>query len=122
MRCMGHMARHSIPKVVDDHLLSSEKANQGLSTIQVGSEGWYAWLKQPTTRSFAFHSQEGTLTARREQRQGTWYWYAYRTQDGRLHKVYLGKAEDLTSVRLHEAAVLLSTEHATTAQTSDTLT
>jgi LuxR family maltose regulon positive regulatory protein len=116
------MPRHSIPKVIHDYLLASERANQDLPTIQVGSEAWYAWLNEPTTRSFAFHSQEGTLTARREQRQDTWYWYGYRSQDGHLHKVYLGKSEDLTSARLQEAVVSLSAEHVTTAQPSDTLT
>ncbi|HZU00444.1 MAG TPA: hypothetical protein VFA10_12310, partial [Ktedonobacteraceae bacterium] len=110
------MPRHSIPKVIDDYLLASERTSQDLPTIQVGSEAWYAWLNEPTTRSFAFHSQEGTLTARREQRQDTWYWYGYRSQDGHLHKVYLGKSEDLTSARLQEAVVSLSTEHVTTAQ------
>jgi ATP/maltotriose-dependent transcriptional regulator MalT len=116
------MPRHSIPKVIDDYLLPSGRDGQSLSAIQVDSEAWYAWLNQPTTRSFAFHSQGGTLTARREQRQDTWYWYAYRTQDGHLHKVYLGKSEDLTSVRLHEAVVSLSAERITNAQNSDTLT
>ena len=115
------MPRHAIPKVINGYLHSSERACQSLPAIQVGSEAWYAWLNQPTTRSFAFHCQVGALTVRREQRQDTWYWYGYRTQDGRLHKVYLGKSEDLTSVRLHEAVVSLSPEHITNAQTSDTL-
>ena len=98
-----------------------KSASQSFLAIQVGSDTWYTWLNEPATRSFAFHSPQGTLTARREQRHGTWYWYAYRTQDGRLHKAYLGKSEELTLVRLHEAAALLSAERATSSQPPDTL-
>ena len=56
---------------------------------------------------------QGTLTARREHRHSTWYWYAYRSQKGHLHKIYLGKSEELTLVRLHAAATLLPAENAT---------
>src|SRR5947209_3987375 len=121
MRCKGHMARHAIPRVIRDHLLLPDSSNHSVPTIQVGSEAWFVWLSQPATRSFAFSSAEGALTARREHRRGTWYWYAYRSQDGHLHKTYLGKSEDLTLVRLHEAATSLSTERATRPQLSDTL-
>src|SRR5436305_8619727 len=115
------MARHAIPRVIDNHLLLPESANASFSPIQVGSEAWYAWLSQPAPRSFAFSSAQGTLTARREERHGTWYWYAYRSQSGRLHKTYLGKSEELTLPRLHEAATVLSAEGATSPRPSDTL-
>src|SRR5947209_354085 len=115
------MARHAIPRVIDNHLLPPESVNASFSPIQVGSEAWYAWLSQPAPRSFAFSSPQGTLTARREERRGTWYWYAYRSQSGRLHKAYLGKSEELTLPRLHEAATMLSAEGATSPQPPDTL-
>src|SRR5438876_10180174 len=104
------MARHAISRVIDDRLILSESANQSFPAIQVGSEDWYAWLNEPDTRSFAFHSAQGTLTARREHSHGSWYWYAYRSQNGHLHKAYLGKSEELTLVRLHAAATVLSAE------------
>src|SRR5215467_2984720 len=107
MRCIDHMPRHAIPRVIDNHLLSPKGANASFTPIQVGSETWYAWLNEPDPRSFAFTSTHGTLTARREERHGTWYWYAYRSRGGHLHKVYLGKSEELTAERLHEAAALL---------------
>src|SRR5215471_19771490 len=107
------MARHSIPRVIDDRLVPPESARQSLPTIEIGSEAWYAWLTEPATRSFAFHSSQGTLTARREHIRGTWYWYAYRSQNGHLHKAYLGKAEELTLARLYAAATVLSAEKAT---------
>ena len=110
------MARHAIPRVINDRLIPPDRANQRSLAVAVHSEAWYAWLNEPDTRSFAFRSPQGTLTARREHRQGTWYWYAYRSQNGHLHKTYLGKSEELTLVRLHEAATLLSAEKATPPQ------
>src|SRR5215472_4469432 len=113
MRCIDRMARHAIPRVINDHLQLPTSANAGFTLIQVGSETWYAWLNEPDPRSFAFAGTLGTFTARREERHGTWYWYAYRSRGGHLHKVYLGKSEELTVERLHEAAALLSPDSAT---------
>ncbi len=110
------MARHAISRVIDDRLILSESANQSFPAIQVGSEAWHAWLSEPDTRSFAFHSAQGTLTARREHSHGSWYWYAYRTREGHLHKTYLGKSEELTLERLQEAVTLLSAQRATRQQ------
>src|SRR6266496_275103 len=121
MRCIDSMARQSIPRIIEDQLIPPEGASQSFLAIQVGSDTWYTWLNEPATRSFAFHSPQGALTARREQRHGTWYWYAYRTQDGHLHKVYLGKSEELTLVRLHEAAALLSADSAKSPRPTGTL-
>src|SRR5215831_1451057 len=106
------MARHPIPGVIDDRLVLTESAKHSLPVIEVGSKAWYTWLTEPTTRSFAFHSSYGTMTARREHIRSTWYWYAYRSQNGRLHKAYLGKSEELTLERLHAAATVLSAENA----------
>ena len=115
------MARHAIPQVIDDRLVPPESANQSLPVIAVGSEAWYAWLTEPDIRSFAFHSPQGTLTARREHRRGAWFWYAYHSQNGHLHKTYLGKSEELTLERLHESAILFSVERATGRQPPETL-
>ncbi len=114
------MARHPIPKVINDYLTPPEAETTGgsLPAIQVGSADWYAWLNQTTTRSFAYHSAQGLLTARRERRHGTWYWYAYRSQYGHIHKAYLGKSEELTPERLKGAVALLNTEAASSTQTS----
>jgi len=106
------MARHAIPRVIDNLLVPPASARQNLPTIEVGSQAWYAWLTEPATHSFAFQSPQGTLTARREQIHSTCYWYAYRSQNGHLHKAYLGKSEELTLVRLHAAATVLSADKA----------
>ena len=106
------MARRAIPRVIDDCLVPTENAMLNLPVIEVGSKAWYTWLTEPATHSFAFHSPHGTMTARREHIHSAWYWYAYRSQNGRLHKAYLGKSEELTLMRLHAAATMLSAEKA----------
>src|SRR5215467_12272410 len=114
------MVRHAIPRVIDDHLIAPDSSDQSFPALQVGSEAWYAWLDKPATRSFTFHSPQGSLTARREHRHGTWYWYAYRSREGHRHKIYLGKSEELTLVRLHAAATVLSGENTTSPQLPST--
>ena len=107
------MVRRSIPRVIDNHLIPPDSADQNFPVLQVGSEAWYSWLDEPATRSFAFHGPQGTLTARRELIHGKWYWYAYRSREGHRHKIYLGKSKELTLVRLHAAATVLSAEKVT---------
>src|SRR5207248_1320536 len=115
------MARHAIPRVIDDHLLPPTSANASFEPIQVGSETWYVWLNEPGPHSFAFSSPQGSLTARREERHSTWYWYAYRSRGGHLQKVYLGKSEELSLERLYASAALLSADGATSSQSPDRL-
>jgi LuxR family transcriptional regulator, maltose regulon positive regulatory protein len=114
------MARHPIPQVIDDLLTPLDASGVSLSAVSVGSAAWYRWLNEAATRSFAFHSPQGTLTARRERRQGTWYWYAYRTQHGHLRKAYLGKSEELTLTRLNDVATMLATELVNSSRVSNT--
>src|SRR2546425_487357 len=114
------MARHPIPQVINDQLTPLDMTGGCLPAIQVGSADWYAWLNEAATRSFAYHSAQGFLTARRERRQGAWYWYAYRTRNGQLHKAYLGKAEELTALRLNHVAAMLSVESVAGTQEPDT--
>jgi len=75
--------------------------------------GTPAWLS--TARSVAFRSALGSFTARREpasNKRGGEYWRAYRKHEGRLHRVYLGKSEELTLERLNSAAVTLASHQA----------
>jgi LuxR family maltose regulon positive regulatory protein len=77
------------------------------SPITVNTPAWFAWLEHATT--FAFTSPSGRFTARKErQARGGGYWKAYRTSHGTLHRVYLGKAQDLTLDRLNYAATMLA--------------
>ena len=83
-------------------------------SLAVGTPAWYAWLETVTT--FAFSSSYGTFTARKEQagnRRGGWYWKAYHKRNGKLHRAYLGKSEELTLERLNAIAAALSEESLT---------
>jgi LuxR family transcriptional regulator, maltose regulon positive regulatory protein len=99
------MAR--IPSVSDGVLQGAVAG--GAAGLAVGSPAWFAWLADDAARSFSFRSPAGPYTARKERRQrGGVYWVAYRTAAGRQHKIYLGKAEDLSLERLDEAAAALA--------------
>jgi LuxR family transcriptional regulator, maltose regulon positive regulatory protein len=98
------MAR--IPSVANGQLEIEAPAFRGLA---VGSPAWWDWLAQEDVRSFAFRSDECHYTARKERRRrGGAYWVAYRMAGGRMHKAYLGKADELTSARLSQAATALA--------------
>jgi predicted ATPase/DNA-binding CsgD family transcriptional regulator len=94
--------------VVQGENLTYQRSGQD-ERLLVGTSAWYTWLG--TARSFAFRSAWGTFTARKEQasnKRGGEYWRAYRRRDSQLHRVYLGKSEDLTLDRLHAVAAALA--------------
>ncbi len=62
--------------------------------IEVGSEAWFDWLADHDR--FVYRHESTHFTARRETRRGNYYWYGYRRIGNKLHKVYLGRATDLT--------------------------
>jgi len=84
--------------------------HQGVThTIGVGTPAWEQWLLNATV--FIVEHEQGTFTARKERAgngRGGWYWRAYRSCNGLRHRMYIGKAEELTLLRLHEVAVLLA--------------
>lgn len=106
------MARGPLARVVDNQLIHVAGSGGEQSLILVGTSAWYDWLNAPETRSFSYDASEGRLTVRRELRQNRWYWYAYRTCQGKLCKVYLGKTEELSQHRLACAWSQLSEVHA----------
>ncbi len=77
--------------------------------IVVDSSDWYAWLQAAST--FIFRSEQGSFTAHKERagnRRGSLYWRAYHTVQGKLHRAYLGKSEELTLVRMEAVVGLLA--------------
>ncbi|HEV2580759.1 MAG TPA: hypothetical protein VGT44_07885, partial [Ktedonobacteraceae bacterium] len=89
--------------------------------LLVETPAWYAWLESAS--SFAFTSQAGTFTARKERAgnlRGGWYWKAYRTRRGRLTSHYLGKPETITLARLQTVAQALADALVETASKNDT--
>ena len=96
-----------IPQVADGVLQVLDPS--GGPEIAVASPSWIAWLTDPATRSFSFQGPSGRYTARKEHRsRGGEYWVAYRKQGGKLHKAYLGKAEDVTLARLEDVAAAIA--------------
>jgi predicted ATPase/DNA-binding CsgD family transcriptional regulator len=106
---MMNMSNHeqTIPVVQDDILLYQQGGQD--DRLPVGTPEWYAWLSR--ARIFTFRSALGMFTARKEQasnKRGHEYWRAYHKRDGKLHRVYLGKSEELTLARLKAVAGTLA--------------
>lgn len=101
---------HSTPLVSDDGLTISTGAHKHI--IPLGSAAWWHWLDAAETTTFHFKNDQGSFTARRERKNGNWYWYAYRKQHGKLHKAYLGKTAELALERLNTIAQFLNEQAA----------
>lgn len=95
------------PIVRGDRLIYQQDDHE--QVLMVETPAWYAWLA--TASSFAFTSDHGNFTARKERagnQRGDWYWKAYRTQHGKHSSLYLGKPEALTLERLNATARALA--------------
>ena len=80
------------------------------ATLRLQTIKGQKWLDDPDNRDFRYMAGEHSFTARKEtSKTGKDYWYAYRKVEGRLHKRYIGKSEDITSKRLSEVALALDT-------------
>ena len=91
----------NIPTVVGGML----ETNRG-KVVELSSPQWLKWLETETNKSFRYEpsSEVKGFTVRVEQ---SGYWYGYRKIQGKLHKRYVGKPEELTQSRLEEIAQLL---------------
>jgi hypothetical protein len=77
-------------------------------SILLDSPAWFTWLELDQVRSFAYPlfdarcgSIVGSMTVRNEGRQrGGSYWTVYRRSHGRLRKLYVGTARQVTRERL----------------------
>jgi LuxR family transcriptional regulator, maltose regulon positive regulatory protein len=95
------------PLVRGDRLIYQQ--DEHAQVLAVETPAWFAWLA--TASTFAFTSDTGTFTARKERagnQRGGWYWKAYRTQHGKHFSLYLGKASALTLDRLNAVAQALA--------------
>ncbi len=99
------MTRH-IPTVRDGTLREGRQELASPDSIAVESTSWYTWLEEH--HSFRFEHAAGSFTARKERRSGSWYWYAYRHQAGRLRSAYLGRSTELSATRLQVIAIALA--------------
>lgn len=75
---------------------------------QADEPAFARWLAEHT--AFAFVGRAGRLSVRKEGRgNGKGYWYAYRKQEQRIRKGYLGPSARVTFARLEEQARSLTT-------------
>jgi predicted ATPase/DNA-binding CsgD family transcriptional regulator len=105
---MSMSNKNQTTALVEGEMLSYQRDGERYE-LRVGTPAWYAWLQ--TAMSFRMRSPFGTFTLRREQagnKRGNWYWRAYRRRHGKLYRVYLGTAEEVTLERLKTAAARLS--------------
>ncbi len=102
------MGRRLLPVVSEHGLLVFDESERYPLSILIESQEWYHWLAAEQNHSFAFQHPLGAFTARRERKGSSWYWYAYRRCKGKLHKVYLGKSQEVTLQRLNVAAMALA--------------
>jgi LuxR family maltose regulon positive regulatory protein len=66
-------------------------------------DAFTCWLSEHS--AFSFSGRAGRLSVRKEDRgSGRGYWYAYRKQDRRIRKGYLGPSAQVTFARLEEQA------------------
>ncbi len=94
------------PIIQDGNLWVNGEETAVSLPISLESPQWHNWLAQH--KQFKFKGDEGHFSARRETRHGGNYWYAYRRRSGKLHKVYLGKSEEITQLRLEQVAADLA--------------
>jgi LuxR family transcriptional regulator, maltose regulon positive regulatory protein len=95
------------PLVRGDRLIYQQDEHEQMLAVE--TPAWFAWLA--TASTFAFTSDTGTFTARKERtgnQRGGWYWKAYRTEHGKHFSLYLGKSEALTLERLNAVAQALA--------------
>src|SRR5438477_541069 len=106
------------PLVRGDRLIYQQDEHE--QVLAVETPAWFAWLA--TASTFAFTSDTGTFTARKERagnQRGGWYWKAYRTRRGKLTSLYLGKSETVTLARLQAVAQALADALVETAPDND---
>ena len=97
-----------VSPTIHDGILTDLRDGSAVQIV-VNSSDWYAWLQ--TASTFTFRGEEGLFTAYKERagnQRGRAYWRAYRTWQGKLHRVYLGQSEELTLERLQSVAVVLA--------------
>ena len=89
---MARKEHKRTPKVIGQMLSTDTVA------VRLESAAWCEWLASHVT--FYLEAQDGSFTARREERSGGAFWYAFRRYRKKLYKVEQGRSADLTYERL----------------------
>jgi len=69
---------------------------------RLSSAQWFEWLSQGY--SFYFEGADCSMTVRAELRRKGLSWYAFKKQNGKLKKHYVGRIDALTIERLEQIA------------------
>lgn len=83
---------------------------QHVDQFSLDDPRWQTFLNHPDTKSFSFmlpDQPDSLITVRRENLRGGQYWYAYKWHQKRLHKVYMGKSEEIDHEALMKAVAAL---------------
>ncbi len=94
------------PPIVKDNILTvwDYELDREIESLTVDGPYWLDWLQENYSSSFRYETQALSFTAIRENRQGRQVWYAHRRLKGKLHRVYLGKFENVTAQKLAQTA------------------
>ncbi len=87
----------------DQHLATDDN-----KLIKLDTPAFLTWLE--SNKSFRFEAGTGgcdSYRARKETLSGVDYWYAVKKVNGKLHKRFIGKSEDVTHPRLVEISKLI---------------
>jgi len=79
----------------------------GDQLITLDTPAWFAWLSQTASFYYVASYPVWRLSVRHEKRRQQFYWYAYSRIDGKLHNIYLGKQDTLTTAYLEQACLLI---------------
>jgi hypothetical protein len=91
--------------------------------FELDSSKGSVWLESVSSFRYVPAGANKPYTVRQETKKGGDYWYGYRKVAGRLHKKYIGKSSELSTVKLEEIAEGLNTpQQPRVTQKTDTVT
>jgi DNA repair exonuclease SbcCD ATPase subunit len=112
-----------MPKDFDYVVLDNDKTFETSpgNPIQLDTPKWFNWLADRENNSFRFNADDNSYRARKEYNkvQDTHYWYAVKKVNGRLHKKFIGKSEQVTHDRLCEVAKTITVPPKSKQHTTD---
>ena len=107
-------ARLPIPKIEDGVHLTFYDADADRTNIlaTVNSERWFAWLDEPTTKSFRYVKDVKNVTGAKftftAMKRADGKWYAHKRLKGKLRRKYLGLSDNLSATKLEAVAFELA--------------
>jgi LuxR family maltose regulon positive regulatory protein len=78
--------------------------------VQPGNQSWLDWLENVTSFAFASRSGENYTVRKEKMQRGGFYWYGYRSIQGKTIKRYIGRTADLSLGRLEQVAIKLKSK------------